>query len=91
MQAVRVGVGVVPVPCTCIYNREQHQCDKQLQSRVNISLQCFRAPPECSNANITTDKQHLAVTQMFVTLCVVREAAPSVPICEGSDQCFCMF
>lgn len=28
---------------------------------------------------------------MFVTLCVVREAAPSVPVCEGSDQRFCMF
>lgn len=28
---------------------------------------------------------------MFVTLCVVREAAPSVPVCEGSDQRSCTF
>lgn len=82
--------GEVPCHRTCMNNREQ-QCDEQPQSRVGISLQCLRAPPECSNMNITTNKQHLAVTQMFVTLCVVREAAPSVPVCEGSDQCFCMF
>lgn len=95
IQAVkkRWGGGEGEVPChrTCMNNREQQQCDKQLKSRVDVSLQCLRAPPECSNMNITTNKQHLAVTQMFVTLCVVREAAPSVPVCEGSDQCFCMF
>lgn len=28
---------------------------------------------------------------MFVTLCAVGEAAPSVPVCERSGQHFCMF
>lgn len=73
---------------TCINNQGQHQCDNQLYGRVNIRLQCCGAPPEGGKTNNRTDKQHLAVTQMFVTLCAVREAAPSVPVCEGSDQFF---
>lgn len=56
-----------------------------------IGLLGCTAPPECSSMSTRANKQHLALTQMFVTLHVVREAAPSVPVCGGSDRCFCMF
>lgn len=73
---------------------EQHQRDKKgveekkREKQTTFSLLCLGPPPGCSDGSVTTDKQHLAVTQMFVTLCVVREAAPSVPICGGSGRRF---
>lgn len=69
-------------------NNKGQQCDNGYKAG-GIRLLCFSAPPGCSHMNITESKQHLAMTQMFVTLCVVREAAPSVKDQTSLSARFC--